>query len=435
MFVGSIDANTRLFFSNISYVLTGKRVFVGCSGNFSIESAIMAQGGKQFRVYSNDVSLYSAIIANFYLGRDMRVDVINDDFHFLEQYMMTPEDKAATIIVLLDWIKWYGKDGFHHRRMWRSFIRRFGEIHAKTKAGLYRLPIDGFYHGDVFDFFKENDDSDAVFITFPPTYAGGYERLFAAFDDIFDYERPDYPILDDARRDELIKWLVERNFFYGDDRRLDLPLVCLSERVGMRPLFTYSNMDVGKMFFGAPKLAPITNYNVADYDIDLSDAKISLVVVRPADVLPYKFAYMPASINPVTGQLAIAVIAKNSIVGFLEFSISMYRRSGHDVYLLSDFAVPTKYKRLSKLIAMLSVSADVLDIIKTHMLISPKRVFTTAFTDKPVSMKYRGVFKVSGRGKSKRGKFVNYEGVFKNLSAQEVFELWKEKHSHVLKKR
>ncbi len=49
-------------------------------------------------------------------------------------------------------------------------------------------------------------------------------------------------------------------------------------------------------------------------------------------------------------------------------------------------------------------------------------VYTTAFTDKPVSMKYRGVFELAKRGKG----FLNYAAAFDpEIKLKEVVNLWK----------
>ena len=56
-----------------------------------------------------------------------------------------------------------------------------------------------------------------------------------------------------------------------------------------------------------------------------------------------------------------------------------------EVYMMADFAVPTtRYKRLSRLIVMLAVSAQTGATITRLRQIRTRAVITTAFTDKPV---------------------------------------------------
>jgi len=54
-----------------------------------------------------------------------------------------------------------------------------------------------------------------------------------------------------------------------------------------------------------------------------------------------------------------------------------------------------------------------------------KAILTTAFTDKPVSMKYRGLYELAKRGKTADNKpFLNYRGEFDNSTFEEVVTSW-----------
>jgi hypothetical protein len=116
------------------------------------------------------------------------------------------------------------------------------------------------------------------------------------------------------------------------------------------------------------------------------------------------------------------------VVGFLEFTRSKFGAS--EIYVNSDFAVPgTHYERLSKLIVMLLLSKDVRQWLERKLMQRVPGVFTTAFTDRPVSMKYRGVLELVKRGvKSDGRKYLNYEGTFSDKTAQEVYEEWLNKY-------
>jgi hypothetical protein len=63
------------------------------------------------------------------------------------------------------------------------------------------------------------------------------------------------------------------------------------------------------------------------------------------------------------------------------------------VYLLSDFAT-VRERRVSKLIPTLAASRELIRQVDRKFIIRVRDLWTTAFTNKPVSMKYRGVFEV-----------------------------------------
>jgi hypothetical protein len=65
-----------------------------------------------------------------------------------------------------------------------------------------------------------------------------------------------------------------------------------------------------------------------------------------------------------------------------------------------------------------------LNVLRVHTIV------TTAFTEKPVSMKYRGVMELIKRGKSEDGKqFLNYQAHFNDLTWKEVLQEWLTKHA------
>jgi hypothetical protein len=68
------------------------------------------------------------------------------------------------------------------------------------------------------------------------------------------------------------------------------------------------------------------------------------------------------------------------------------------VYMLSDFPVaPTDYSRLSKLVLYASLSKESKLIAERVAKRRIKQVLTTAYSNAPESMKYRGIFKLHTR--------------------------------------
>jgi hypothetical protein len=61
-----------------------------------------------------------------------------------------------------------------------------------------------------------------------------------------------------------------------------------------------------------------------------------------------------------------------------------------------------------------------------------RKFTTTAFTDRAVSMKYRGLLDLVKRGQTEAGqKFLNYEGEFNSLSWCETYQKWFASHGHI----
>ena len=88
-------------------------------------------------------------------------------------------------------------DNPYGKRMTAEYRRRWPELHAKTVQRVQKatanLRIAGYFAGDCREFLAKAD-RNAVCISFPPTYEGGYERLFKKLDAIFDWPRPAYQV-------------------------------------------------------------------------------------------------------------------------------------------------------------------------------------------------------------------------------------------------
>ena len=95
---------------------------------------------------------------------------------------------------------------------------------------------------------------------------------------------------------------------------------------------------------------------------------------------------------------------------------------------MTDFAIrPLKYRRMSKLILAVVLSKEVKLMIEQMINQRVRVITTTAFTDKPVSMKYRGIFELASRKEDPPR--LNYNGEAGKWTMREGFEWWIKKHS------
>ena len=105
-----------------------------------------------------------------------------------------------------------------------------------------------------------------------------------------------------------------------------------------------------------------------------------------------------------------------------------YQRSQYgdvtDLYLLSDFSI-VRAGKISKLIALLATSRELTRHVERVYGQRFTHLYTTAFTDKPISMKYRGVFEVSSR---KPG-MVNYVSEIRPDPLQQLYGIWWRRHA------
>jgi hypothetical protein len=165
-------------------------------------------------------------------------------------------------------------------------------------------------------------------------------------------------------------------------------------------------------------------------------------------------AYMNINIRPGQATLAVGVMVDDKLVGVYAFAAgpTMAQWDTHidtpTMYLLSDFPVaPTDYDRLAKLVLIAALSRESKLLAERLVRKRVRSLVTTAFSKNPVSMKYRGLFKVLNRKENKAlsekwGKEIdpsnryynqpyeiNYGAALGQWTLQEGIAIWKQKHS------
>ncbi len=196
---------------------------------------------------------------------------------------------------------------------------------------------------------------------------------------------------------------------------------------GNKSVLLYSNWPNSPVIFnaGKPVRKSFQSPKIIPHDFILPEnANLSVVKCKIDLVNHYKQLFMSSRVDySRAGDLGIAFLAGDAIFGFASFFQRM-RTMNADRYIFmnSDFVVPSKTPRLSKLLLDLLCSKEVRQIVARQYLFSYPSLQTTVFTDKPVSMKYRGVFQKSGE--NSEGK-LTYIADFTNESLQERHQRWK----------
>ena len=171
-----------------------------------------------------------------------------------------------------------------------------------------------------------------------------------------------------------------------------------------------------------------TNYERLPVDYEISpDSKIRLIVTSNKRMNFYKNIFLKKGIEYVDGRFCILVFLDDYLFGFLIFDVIRYgmdqEKAVRGVYMLSDFVVNSRIKRLSKLLLLVTKTEEFRRMLSKKFLSTADFILTTAFTDKPVSMKYRGMYKLLKRGDG----FLQYVTDCGTISLSEVILTWKRK--------
>ncbi len=435
MFVGAINSTVRQFLGNVAHVFDGQQVVVGCSGNFTLESVIY-QCSTPAAIHSNDVSFYSCMAGRWLTKQPLEFRITDPDFAWLDDHLSTEDGthRLAAIMVLLDALEFRKQNNPHRVRMWNLYQESFADLVEKTAERLDKVTvkITSYFAGDVMTHFERfADRDDAIFCCYAPTYAGGYERLYRELDKIVTWDRPIYEPLTDKRRDALLAWMADRRYLWYDDRVIEGLRPVMEQRSGTRnTVYLYSNVVGQTAVFRDMANDALPDLTLAGAETRiLPDSQIRLDRITTTELACFKNVYLGKNINFAPGKWAFAVLVDGRVIGFLEFTFNS-SDAPDQMNLRADFPVSgTRYARLSKLLVMLAISGETKQTLEHVEMGRLRRIETTAFTDRPVSMKYRGILDLHHRGKTKTGQaFLVYTGKFNNKTWQGTLQEWLTKY-------
>ena len=427
MFVGAINHRIRTLLHNERSVLAGRSICVGCSGNFTIEKILSPLG---VEIHSNDISLYSTLIGNHLAGRETRLEVANERYAFVREYLRDEVSKIAAAALVFEMIKHEKQNNLQQIRLFNHYRREFEGLHSasvqRITEAVQGVRIRDYSTRDVHQLYRDDRFQDHVKAAFLPTYAGGYERMYGRLEDIFHWDKPDFDTLTPERLEETISFMRQGDYlFMADFDRGEDDLVAVVDAGALKRVYLHSNLPFKRAYLGlrANMRDPGFKFLPDDYEIKQS-ARINLVKTDNQTMNYYKSLFLKKSIKHTAGSLCLLVFLDEYLMGMLIFTLSRKGGGPNEIYMLSDFVVKSKTARLSKLLLYITRSRELHELLRKHFVMPITGIMTTAFTDKPVSMKYRGVYKLEKRGKG----FLNYYAETGVMTLEEGLKKWHGKH-------
>ncbi|MFD3926484.1 hypothetical protein [Streptomyces sp. NPDC058614] len=438
MFHGSIPADLRAIIHEHTATWAGQAedIYVGCSGNFTIERVLHDAG---FRLHGCDVQLYSSAIGWYLAGRELPITIRPESYGELDWLAPYMDGRAGTLAVVMlgsRFFQWIGRgDHPYYGRMLRAYRQQFPELYAKTVAKIEALPLRlaSYAAMDVNQWLAEQVPPKATVVAFPPFFAGDYESQFAALDKHLDWPAPEYPTLDDAAKETLIERITDRPHwvlglhFDVDELACELRGQVQTANRGV-PINVYSSVARSRIvrpnqrleMVKSPRLTPGRRLG----------EQLTLAPLTMGQFATLRSQYMNHNIRPGTPAMALAVLVDGMVAGAFAYATPKY--DPHNVYLLSDFPVaPTSYGRLAKLVLYAALSTEAQFLAQRAMNTRLTRLNTTAFTQRPVSMKYRGLLRLNSRKDSADPAYryqLDYGSELGRWSLADGFAQWRSKH-------
>jgi hypothetical protein len=417
MFIGAVPREV------VSQILTlvpleeWGEVFIGCSGSFSVGYA--ATGQTLPVRFKGELG---------FMEDALSLAAREDDAQTEDARRSLQIDRTAAVMVAVAMAKYRGNNEYarshfeHYRTQFAAFWMDARERLVKL---LTQIPLASFHAGDFLEQVERAAEADAGFLCFAPTYKGGYERMYRFIDESTEWVRPQYGVWDPSQVGGLVTKLDERGIKYGVlcDQELDGLAPASVFHGGNKPVYVYTSTRAASLrrrrqhaiAFGYKPLEPAAL---------TAETKVEICEIDNKRINFLKDVYLAKGIDHKSGTSNYVVLLDGMLAGGFSFTQQRFGDRTRSIYLLSDFAT-ARERRLSKLIPMLATSRLIASAINRKLMIRIERVETTAFTDKPVSMKYRGIFDLHKR----EAGFLQYHSRIREQSPEEIYREWFAKHA------
>lgn len=421
MFQGTIPEHNRGLILDIVRDWRVEAVQVLCSGNFTIER-MLHEGSSEIPLFGNDITLYSVALGSYLAGEETPVLSAPKGSEWLAPYLDTDADRLASLMLLPNLLD-AGRNR-HSQRIAEAYQRQWPELHAELSAKVFRLPkiLAGFYPECAIERLSDLPGSVGV-ISYPPTYAGGYERQNRRLEEFFGWREPPHKMLDSDAVDALAKDLLERgNSIVATDHRLsgDEEMLCGLCQSGPRavPMWVYS--DTRRRSVVLPRAyVKCKKLHVGE------SPGLSLVELSGEQFSGMRAAHLSGSILPGDSGLNVGVCREGKVLGAFAYVLGRFLSCGSSIYLQSDFARRGTPAGTSAVILRAALSKEAQQLVARKFGLKKSVAVTTAFTTRPESMKYRGIMTKTGYVRDPKGKQtgINYRARMGQWALADV-EAW-----------
>ena len=443
MFIGTLPRDVASILRPSVESWGAKRLYVGCSGEFTVERAFMDM---DLELHGNDVSLYSVALGQHLIGEHTtaRLNPDREDLAWLAPFMETPEALLATIRLSLQFAEPWNRreENSYFAGMARAFQSQFPVMHQKVleKLAKSKLRLTSFSTQDIGEYQDQwTKDPEAGFICFP-SLSKGPDKMYKHFDTFWSW--PDAPVFngfDAGALSGMFSIAMQRDKWAIITQ---VPMPDIQEHL----VGTVQNTARGSVYHvytdqANKRQVVVPNQKVEDPMVrhatpeDIPGAKLGIFRLTNGEFQSLRSQYLNARIRPGSVTAGFGVTVNGLLLGVfaIDTSTKPFDLPGIEaptVYLMSDFPV-VKGKRIAKLVVMAALSKEAQILMER---ITKKRVrgmTTTAFTEKPVSMKYRNVFKLLAKNEAseqdkKEGYAwkLSYGGVMGEWTLAEAMKRW-----------
>lgn len=373
---------------------------------------------KTIEVYTKEYFIY--VLYQIIQG-EIKALHFDENFNYLD---IESEDKAkllATVFLFNQIKKHFKSEDMYHKALYNDFIQKidlylnkYTEKYRKLVQNLENKEIKVFYGFDLEDAVNSCDERSLVIYQseFGPTIkAAGNALKLRVVEDFGWVERKKTPYAE-IDLDSVNYILVSQHQFMGR------PKVMRDNRTAL-----YSNVDLtGDNVFTKRSLERLKYKRIPDDYKFTEKTKLRFMRAKLGEIDYLRMIYLKKDIILGSAPFCYLWFIDDYVFGACLFDFMKVDKYGIDsVAMKSDFVIDSPLEKLSKLLIMGVLSTEFKAEIDIRYKLDTGIISTSVFTEKPVSMKYRGVFELSERGigklyyTQKAGKLGSLEEIMKDF--------------------
>ncbi len=426
------------------------RVHTCCSGSFRIERALAA-AHPTLPVVANDVSLFSCALGDYLTGAERRIEFVHD-LSFIEEHIAGRDFgwRVAAVMAALNLTRFAAGQSNVYKTKHLAHLK--GVLPATLEGCRRRLDelkgasnLAGFAAKDWRDHAMEAASEGHGIAAFPPFWMGGYEKMFEFIDQNVSWDAPAYDVYDPATLPQIVSEIEKSAspFFILSDQKFEAREPDFLFRVGYGvPHYGYIRGGRSSLRMLRPAISTSAPFGYKPIDVTKlgPNSVVRCVPVRNPQINFVRDVYLTAGLAHSNGELTYLIYVDEMLVGGAAYRRPNRNVPGHNNFdsahriteILSDFSIVSTAK-LSKLVAMIAVSRDLVRPMDAKRLRRTDLLTTNIQSEFPSSMKYRGVMKQIGRLESKnkdtgRPWRLTYVCEPVEKSPQQTYEVWWKKY-------
>ena len=335
--------------------------------------------------------LYKAVKGEL---KEMR---FKEEYSFMDVQSDNPSEIVATLHLFNAIKKHKNSQDIYHKSLYEDFLSRlehykqkYTERYQKLVDNLKPKNIEVLYCADLSDAILNCGENDILIYQneFHPGMKAASNALQRFLLDDFGWQERIHTRYAEIDEEQVNYMALSQHGFMG--RR---------EVFKDQRTYIYSNVgDAGDNSFNRRAITPLRYKRLPDNYILTENSKFRFIRASMAEIDYLRMIYLKKGIVLGSAPFCYLWFLDDYVFGACMFDFLKVSKYGMNaVWMKSDFVIDHPIPKLSRLLIMGVLSSEFkeeLDIRYKHECVV---IATSVFTDKPVSMKYRGVFKLYER--------------------------------------